>query len=192
MGTSASAALLLLASTARAHMEMSFPPPFRSKYNSLVSSGNVDFSMTAPLLASGANYPCKGYQTDLGTAAGASTASFAQGGTGNITIVGGATHNGGSCQVSLSSDKGKTFTVIKSIVGGCPTSGGSYDFNVPGDAPTGDVLLAWSWCNNEGNREYYENCAAVTITGGSKKRDEEEPQGPALGARAAAFSLLLA
>ena len=27
---------------------------------------------------------------------------------------------------------------------------------IPGDAPGGDVLFAWNWFNEEGNREMYE------------------------------------
>ncbi|KAK1751225.1 hypothetical protein QBC47DRAFT_392516 [Echria macrotheca] len=161
------------------HMEMSFPPPFRSKFNPHAT--NIDYSMTSPLSADGSNFPCKGYQADLGTPAGASTATFAPGSTHNFTIVGGASHGGGSCQASLSYDGGKTFTVIKSIIGGCPLSS-SYDFTIPADAKTGDALFSWSWFNELGNREMYQNCAPITIGGGAAKRDV------VIQERAAAFS----
>ncbi|KAK5661561.1 hypothetical protein OQA88_11469 [Cercophora sp. LCS_1] len=150
-----------------AHMEMSYPPPFRSKFNP--NAANIDYSMTSPLSNDGTNYPCKGYQADLGTPAGASTATFAPGGSYNFTITGGAAHGGGSCQASLSYDGGKTFTVIKSIIGGCPLSS-NYDFTIPADAQTGQAIFSWSWQNNLGNREFYQNCAPVTIGGGSAKR----------------------
>ncbi|KAK0706341.1 hypothetical protein B0T26DRAFT_655767 [Lasiosphaeria miniovina] len=163
---------------AAAHMEMQFPAPLRSKYNP--NAVNIDYSMTAPLSGDGSNYPCKGYLSDIGSAAGKSTATFAPGGTYNFTIVGGAAHGGGSCQASLSYDGGKTFTVVQSIVGGCPLSS-SYPFSIPSDAKTGDAIFAWTWNNNLGNREIYMNCAAVTIGGGSSKR---EP----LAERAVAFS----
>ncbi|KAI9739404.1 MAG: hypothetical protein M1818_005092 [Claussenomyces sp. TS43310] len=105
------------------------------------------------------------YHEDLGTTAGTPTVSWAQGSSANITLVGGALHGGGSCQISLSYDKGKSFTVIQSIEGGCPLSSGeNFNFTVPADAPTGTALLAWSWLNKIGYREFYMNCAAVTIT----------------------------
>ncbi|KAK3304648.1 uncharacterized protein B0T15DRAFT_249721 [Chaetomium strumarium] len=171
LSTGALAVLLAGSQLAAAHMEISFPPPFRSKFNPHAT--NVDYTNTAPLAADGSNYPCKGYHSDLGTAAGASTATFAAGSQHNFTVVGGAPHGGGSCQVSLSYDKGKTFTVIQSIEGGCPLSS-SYDFTIPADAPAGDAIWAWTWNNQIGNREFYMNCAAVTITGGSSKREVEE------------------
>ena len=124
--------------------------------------------MTTPLSSSGSDFPCKGYLSDLGTPAGVSTATFAPGSAQKLSITGGAAHNGGSCQLSLSYDGGKTFKVIKSIEGGCVNPAGgehSFDFTVPADAKAGDAVFAWTWFNNTGNREMYMNCAAVTISG---------------------------
>lgn len=180
--TTSAAVIAALAGSASAHMMLSFPPPLNSKYNPFANSASIDYSYTAPLSADGSNYPCKGYQSDLGTPAGQSVASFAVGGQGNITVVGGAAHGGGSCQISLSTDGAKTFKVIQSIIGNCPVNGeGNFDFTVPSDAPTGDAVLAWSWNNRIGNREFYMNCAAVTLTGGSAKREATDK-------RAASFS----
>lgn len=180
--TTSTALLAALAGSASAHMMLSFPAPLNSKYNQFADSGKIDYSYTAPLAADGSDYPCKGYQSDLGTPAGQSTASFAVGGQGNITVVGGAAHGGGSCQISLSTDGAKSFKVIKSIIGNCPTNGeGNFDFTVPSDVPAGDAVLAWSWNNRIGNREFYMNCAAVTLTGGSAKREPSDK-------RAASFS----
>ncbi|KAG6359761.1 hypothetical protein INS49_010813 [Diaporthe citri] len=182
--TTSTALMAALAGSASAHMMLSFPAPLNSKYNPFADSGKIDYSYTAPLAADGSDYPCKGYQSDLGTPAGQSTASFAVGGQGNITVVGGAAHGGGSCQISLSTDGAKTFKVIQSIIGNCPTNGeGNFDFTVPSDAPAGDAVLAWSWNNRIGNREFYMNCAAVTLTGGSAKREATDK-------RAASFSSL--
>lgn len=179
--TTSTALLAALTGTASAHMMLSYPPPLNSKYNPFADSGKIDYSYTAPLAADGSDYPCKGYQSDLGTSAGQSTASFAIGGQGNITVVGGAAHGGGSCQISLSTDGAKTFKVIQSIIGNCPVNGeGNFDFTVPSDAPAGDAVLAWSWNNRIGNREFYMNCAAVTLTGGSAKREAEEKRATAL------------
>lgn len=172
--------LLALLGTTSAHMEVQFPPPFNSKYNPNTPSAQIDYNMVAPLKADGSDFPCKGYQSVLGTAAGASSASFAIGAKANMTITGGANHGGGSCQISLSTDGAKTFTVIQSIVGNCPTSGTSnLDFTIPSDVPAGDAVMAWTWHNQIGNREMYMNCAAVTLTGGSTKRKNR---------RAAAYS----
>ncbi|CRK37415.1 hypothetical protein HYQ45_005694 [Verticillium longisporum] len=155
-----------------AHMEMSWPPPLRSKKNPFAGS-DIDYSMTSPLSASGSDYPCKGTLGLLGTAAAAPVASWQAGQTYNLTIEGGANHNGGSCQASLSFDGGKTFKVVKSYVGGCPPAGTStYDFTLPDDTPAADdALFAWTWFNQVGNREMYMNCAVVsTKAGGSAKR----------------------
>lgn len=176
--------LLALLGTTSAHMEVQFPPPFKSKYNTNTPSADVDYNMVAPLSADGSDFPCKGYQSVLGTAAGASTATFAAGAKGNLTVTGGANHGGGSCQISLSTDGAKTFTVIQSIVGNCPTSGTSnLDFTIPADMPSGEAVMAWTWHNQIGNREMYMNCAAVTITGSSAARRKNRRAATAFAAR---------
>tara|TARA_R110002060_G_scaffold60462_4_gene70108 strand:+ start:2737 stop:3030 length:294 start_codon:yes stop_codon:yes gene_type:complete len=76
----------------------------------------------------------------------------------NFTITGAieaptnpAFHNGGSCQAALSYDEGKTWKVIHSYQGACPTStGGSFKFNVPSDAKAGAAVFAWLWWNHTG------------------------------------------
>jgi hypothetical protein len=168
------AVVLGLAAVANGHMEMKSPPPFRSKFNPN-SGTDIDYSMTSPLLASGADYPCKGYQKLIGTPEGKSVATWAPGGAYGFTITGGTNHEGGSCQASLSYDKGQTWKVIHSYIGGCPPMGDSnWNFTVPTDAPSGDALFGWTWFNKIGNREMYMNCAAVTI-GAGKKRAASTP-----------------
>src|SRR5271170_3775829 len=98
-------AILSLQSLASAHMSLQYPPGLRNAKNPNVPSGSADYSITSPLKADGSNFPCKGYQSDLGSAAGASVATWAAGSTYNFSLEGGAPHNGGSCQVSLSYDK---------------------------------------------------------------------------------------
>jgi hypothetical protein len=184
LATGALAVLLASSQLAAAHMEISYPAPFRSRFNP--NAVNIDYTNTAPLDATGSNYPCKGYHSDLGTGAGEPTATFAPGGAYNFTVVGSATHGGGSCQVSLSYDKGKTFTVIQSIIGGCPLSS-NYGFTIPADAPTGEAIWAWTWNNNIGNREQYMNCAAVTIGAGGAKREVEQRGTTAFSSRPQVF-----
>lgn len=111
----------------------------------------------------GSNFPCKGYQKNTPWRA---TVGYTAGSTYNITLSGSATHGGGSCQLSLSYDKGTTFKVIQSMQGGCPLQS-KYNFNVPKDVADGNAILAWSWFNLIGNREMYMNCADVSISGGT-------------------------
>ncbi|KAK5136028.1 hypothetical protein LTR08_004282 [Meristemomyces frigidus] len=155
------------------HMEMSWPYAIRSKYNPANSYTDVDYSMTSPLEADGSNFPCKGYQNDSPLQ---TTATCTAGLTYNMSLAGTATHGGGSCQLSLSYDNGATFRVIKSMIGGCPLTS-TYDFTVPSYAPSGTALLAWTWQNFEGNREYYMNCAAVSIVTGTSRRRRRQSSG---------------
>ena len=124
------------------------------------------------------NFPCKGYETDFDTPAGDSTANWAAGTPQTVTLLGTATHNGGSCQFSLSYDEGKTFHVIKSIEGNCAggPNNNKFDFTVPADAKSGKAIFAWTWFNHTGNREMYMNCAAVTITGSGTSTLADRPE----------------
>ncbi|KAL4907122.1 hypothetical protein BDW74DRAFT_189682 [Aspergillus multicolor] len=153
----------LLASSAYGHIQMSNPYPIRSPLNA--ANAQKDYSYTNPLSTSGSDYPCKGYANDPFT----SVATYSPGQTYDLELTGSATHGGGSCQISLSYDKGKTFQVIHSMLGGCPIPL-KYQFTIPADAPSGEALLAWSWFNKVGNREMYMNCAQVTV--GNPAREE--------------------
>src|ERR1700742_729511 len=145
-----------------AHMQMSWPYPLRSPLDPTLSWDVKDYSMTNPLNANGSDFPCKHYQED-GNTPQAVKATYTAGETYNLTLSGYATHDGGSCQISLSYDNGVSFKVIKSIIGGCPLSP-TYDFTIPASVPSSDsVLLSWSWFNLVGNREMYQNCARVSV-----------------------------
>lgn len=86
---------------------------------------------------------------------------------------GGAAHGGGHCQFSISYDNGKTFVVIHEVLKHCFKNGPSnnnnmevtsYSFQLPKNLPKSDkALFAWTWVNAIGNREFYMNCADVTI-----------------------------
>ncbi|KAH7410795.1 hypothetical protein BKA64DRAFT_363920 [Cadophora sp. MPI-SDFR-AT-0126] len=166
-------ALVALVALAEAHMEMKWPPALSGRYNGFTVKQDNDNH--APLSPDGSNFPCRSHLSDLGTAAGASVVTWNAGSEYNFTITGAveaptnpAFHNGGSCQAALSYDGGKTWKVIHSYQGACPTStGGSFKFNVPSDAETGAAVFAWLWWNHTGNREMYMNCASVTISSGS-------------------------
>jgi LysM repeat protein len=171
-------AFAAFASSTLAHMDMQEPAPFRSKFNTNVPSEKVDFDMVAPLAADGSDFPCKGFIPDFDQSPdGNPTATWASGSKQQVTIVGGAEHGGGSCQLSLSFDKGKTFRVVKSFEGGCPVQDSQIlDFTVPDDTKSGKAVFAWTWFNQIGNREMYMNCAAVEITGSGTSDLEDRPE----------------
>lgn len=105
-----------------------------------------------------------------------------------ISFQGQATHGGGSCQVSLTTDtpptKDSVFKVIKTIEGGCPSTNpgnvgtdpfgfgaDEFTFSIPNTVPTGkNYTLAWTWFNKIGDREMYMNCAPITVPASSQRR----------------------
>ncbi|KAI5847385.1 hypothetical protein DFP73DRAFT_630657 [Morchella snyderi] len=155
-------ALLPFLSLAAAHVLMSSPPAFGYAKNPYVTS--PDYDLNFPI--KGAQFPCKQYHKDFARGAGRSVATWPAGSMQSFRTEGAAVHGGGSCQVSLSFDEGKTFRVIKSWIGSCPAENTPFNFAIPSAAPSGAALFAWTWFNKIGNREMYMNCAAVTITGG--------------------------
>ncbi|KAL6849412.1 hypothetical protein ACO1O0_008952 [Amphichorda felina] len=160
-------AVLGLASAASAHIVMTNPVPFGNPNNS-------------PLEGNGSDFPCKNLSPD-----GSTANSYKAGSTQQLSFKGSAVHGGGSCQVSVTTDKNPTkqsqWKVIKSIEGGCPAQDQTgnmgdnadaeipykYDFTIPEEMPEGDYVFAWTWFNKVGNREMYMNCASVEVTGGS-------------------------
>ncbi|KAL8860530.1 MAG: hypothetical protein Q9198_010574, partial [Flavoplaca austrocitrina] len=171
------AAALALASAAQAHMKMSKPAPFGA------SSLN-----NSPLEASGSDYPCKQRSGVYDPPSTKNT--MAAGSQQQIELVGSAVHGGGSCQIALTKDpkpsKDSKWMVIHSVEGGCPVmaegnqpeddtaTGNNIPYKIPDGFTAGEYVLTWTWFNRIGNREMYQNCAPVTITGVSKKRHIDE------------------
>lgn len=179
-----SLAILGLVNYASAHMIMSSPAPFSNGLNN------------SPLLATGADFPCKKRTNSAGTtdvtydATGipGGTNAMALGSTQSLAFIGSATHGGGSCQVSITYDlkpsASSVWKVIHSIEGGCPARNqagnlgdnanmvdpDTYSFQIPTTLPTGNATLAWTWFNKVGNREMYMNCAPVTFSATTTKR----------------------
>jgi len=170
--------ILGLAALGSSHMIMNTPVPYgKSSLNN------------SPLEKDGSDFPCK-QRSGVYDAQGASN-SMPLGSSQALKFTGSATHGGGSCQISITYDKAPTknsvFKVIHSIEGGCPVQGvegntgdnanapspSTYSFKVPTTLPTGDATLAWTWFNKVGNREMYMNCAPISITGSSTKRDDD-------------------
>ncbi|MCJ1269738.1 hypothetical protein MMC22_009631 [Lobaria immixta] len=172
------ASAFALASSVNAHMKMLTPIPFG------------DSTLTnSPLDASGSDFPCK-QRPEVYDATGANNPPMAIGAPQTLSFLGGATHGGGSCQVSLTTDKNPTkdtkWQVIHSIIGDCPSNfdgnqgespddrgATKFQYTIPDGIKPGDYVLAWTWFNRIGNREMYMNCAPVTVTAGSKKRSNK-------------------
>ncbi|KAI4196479.1 MAG: hypothetical protein LQ350_006518 [Teloschistes chrysophthalmus] len=178
--TSSFVASLALYAGANAHMKLATPQPY-----GLASLNN------SPLAADGSDFPCK-QRPGVYDATGVSNI-MAIGAPQTLSFIGGATHSGGSCQISLTKDpkptKDSKWMVIHSIHGGCPdkTPGNKgedanariatkFNYSIPQGISPGQYTLAWTWFNQGGNREMYMNCAPVTVTGGGKKRDVEDAQ----------------
>lgn len=175
-------AAVLSASVANAHMMMTRPYPYgpRTLNNS-------------PLNADGSDFPCKQRDGVYDPAAGDNI--FEIGKPQLLSFVGSATHGGGSCQISLTTDKNPTkdsqWKVIHSIEGGCPANvtgnldGGAetpdpttFQFTIPDSIAPGEYTLAWTWFNRVGNREMYMNCAPITVTAAQQKRYAPTPKQP--------------
>lgn len=129
-----------------AHMIMIDPPALGYQNNPKTPEAQKDYNLASPL-ATLSDFPCKGKLNQLGTPGGASVASWPAGSQQKFTLHPGAPHNGGSCQASISEDKGKTWKVIKSYIGNCPHPDPSADttetFTVPSSTKSGDVVFAW-------------------------------------------------
>ncbi|KAF2829651.1 hypothetical protein CC86DRAFT_435488, partial [Ophiobolus disseminans] len=148
-----------------AHMQMINPSPLRDPYANRPNEPK-DWNILVPLHPDGSDFSCKGYQWNTPWTP---TATYEAGKTYKMELKGGATHGGGSCQLSLSFDRGVIFRVIKSIEGGCPEQK-QYSFTVPHELGTMNAkrttgLLSWTWYvfNRLGNREMYQSCAVVDI-----------------------------
>jgi hypothetical protein len=129
-----------------AHMQMMKPSPFRDPHANRPNEPK-DYDILKPLHADGSDFACKGYHLNTPWTP---TATYEAGGTYQMQLQGSATHGGGSCQLSMSFDRGKEFKVIKSMEGGCPEQK-QYDFTVPAELVKGSGgkkttgLLAWTW-----------------------------------------------
>ncbi len=167
--------ILALAASGSAHMIMGTPKPFQFEDTS---------TEQAPLTL--ADFPCK---QPGGTYASNGVTQWPVGTKQDVSFIGSATHGGGSCQFSITTDakptKQSQWKVIESVVGGCVTNAtGNFaaDANAVGDAavfpvtmptniPSGTYTFAWTWLNKVGNREFYMNCAPIQVTGGSGTKD---------------------
>jgi hypothetical protein len=149
-------AILALAPAASGHMILANPVPFGDPDNS-------------PLKPDGSDFPCKNIVSPVKT-----MNNWPAGSQQTLEFKGSATHEGGSCQLSVTKDKAPTaasvWKVILSVEGGCPLA--PVPFTVPKEIPDGELTAAWTWFNKVGNREMYMNCAPITVSGGSSDSGE--------------------
>lgn len=140
----------LLIACANAHMVIRSPVPY-----------GQDSLTNSPLEPDGSDFPCK---QRSGVYDVTKMNNMAVGVPQELAFTGGATHGGGSCQVSVTMDKEPTkdsdWRVIHSIVGGCPTNetgnmsgdakfdgASTFQFSIPKGMPNGQYTLAWTWFN---------------------------------------------
>lgn len=170
--TVALATLAMSCQTSLGHMIMANPIPF-----------GVDTLNTSPLQnakpgSSQSDFPCK-QRTGVYDISAMNNMEVGQ--PQLLSFNGSASHGGGTCLISVSMDKEPTYKstwkVIQVYEGGCPTSGDGNDgstpdtFVIPKGFPNGRATLSWTWYNKIGNREVYQNCAPITVTGGSDNKD---------------------
>jgi hypothetical protein len=137
------------------HVFMQSPPSRRSKYHDYyVSTNNVDYNIMAPLNTPGYKFPCKGFPKGPATEV---TTSI------EIVLEGTAIHQGGHCQFGISKDD-DTFLVLQTVLGDCLLGGMNFNLQLPDHIPSGEWTLFWTWINKVGNREYYMECADISIT----------------------------
>ncbi|KAI9598211.1 hypothetical protein BDF19DRAFT_431724 [Syncephalis fuscata] len=136
-----------------AHMEMTAPPPRQSKY--LAGATVIDDKNTSPTQAI-----CQGKP------AGPHAGTYQAGSNISVSLNGTNAHGGGHCQFALSYDDGQTFVVIKDVMNTCMIDTLSYTVPLPSTALTSNhAIFAWTWINAADGREYYMNCADISISG---------------------------
>ncbi len=154
---------------------MNDPASRKNKYSKEYrEQGNVDYNIMAPLYHDGSTFPfpCKGFPKGLST-------KTINGNTVSVTLEGSAIHGGGHCQFGVTYDD-NTFVVLKTVIGDCLISGMNYNFDLPPNIPSGDITVFWTWVNKIGNRDYYMECADITVNNDNGNNLPVEIQGKEL------------
>jgi len=150
--------LLLLLSICYGHISMSYPPSRRNQLSEYyVNTGLVNYNLRSPLDVSPDffSFPCKGFPK------GPVVATFEKNEI-TITLEGTAIHGGGHCQFGISYDD-KNFVVLKTVLNDCLLDTMSYSYEIPKYAKGDNITVFWTWVNRIGNREYYMECADITV-----------------------------
>ncbi|KAK3063714.1 hypothetical protein LTS18_013363 [Coniosporium uncinatum] len=198
--------LLTLFTAVECHLFMGNPPPFRWGETKDIVELVMPLN-GAPQGYPQQPFPCKGHHVQPSGTLAEPSVTWSAGQTVTFQLydstnttgatmnqIEGAAHSGGSCQISFSYDKGSSWVVVQNYEGDCPRVRSDrkgqvtnfydvnqdYTFTVPADFPSGDrVLVAWTWINATGNREYYMSCSCVRIEGVGPST-EITPAGPPL------------
>lgn len=150
--------IILLPQICNGHIFMHSPPSRHNLYSEYYVSNNlVNYDLRSPLNASPDffTFPCKGFSV------GPPTYTFNSNQI-SITLEGTATHGGGHCQFGISYDN-QNFVVLKTVLKTCLLDTMTFTFDLPSNAPDGNLIVFWTWINRIGNREYYMECADVNI-----------------------------
>ncbi|KAF2274734.1 uncharacterized protein EI97DRAFT_380860 [Westerdykella ornata] len=194
--------ILSILGLAQAHLHLDYPPTLLGDNNPFTPEGKADPYLNYPYGCCGQTVTalCKGHLDLLDQPEGQPVVTWAPGQKANFSVSGhrinspqenpvGGTHAGGSAQIGISLDQGKTFKVIKTWQGNFPhhdkaesldPADHTYDFVVPADLPAGKAVFAWTWINRE--QEFNMNCASRNL------ERSEALKAPHRRAEAVAFS----
>ncbi|KAH6699050.1 hypothetical protein BKA61DRAFT_583088 [Leptodontidium sp. MPI-SDFR-AT-0119] len=168
--------LFLVVLPVRGHTYMQHPIPYASQLRD-----------NFPMNKDGSNWPCNGEKEY--DPKGVMNV-WERGSTQYLQAMGGASHGGGSCQISFTRDLKPSihseWRVIHSIHGGCPirnlteTNYGDsattllpsiYNFTIPDWLPIGQGVMAWTWYGRWSVPEMFMNCAPIMVLGGPTGKD---------------------
>jgi hypothetical protein len=176
-----------LLSMANAHMFLAEPVPIQGNAikDPLDPSGSNFPCHGAPLPTSGGQKMVAGETFPL---------KLELGGGANWAVHGGGSCQLAILSDTTNAADPASWSVIYSIEGGCPSNSKgnlntdsqgnpstakactssdqgecvhSWDVPMPKGVKSGNAILSWTWFNTRGNREMYQNCVNVDITGGS-------------------------
>lgn len=146
-----------------AHIEVWRPPPRESPnskiYQRLKRVDYVNMGPTSSITVGFNQGFCKGKKR------GPIVQKVKAGKNLRVDLKDNASHKGGHCEFSVSYDE-KNWVSLRTIKYNCLLRGFSFNVPIPKTMPNGRVVLAWTWINREGNREFYMNCIDLEITGG--------------------------
>ncbi|RPA97996.1 hypothetical protein L873DRAFT_1844417 [Choiromyces venosus 120613-1] len=167
--------LLLFTSYVTAHMALRDPPPFNHPLNPNRNPATPNDTTAEFPLKDKSFFPCRKYLNLLDKPEGKPVTKWTAGTTQKFALEGTSTHWGGSCQASISYDRGTKFLVLHSYPGTCPrrlvSDSQEFNFKLPAELPAGDAIFAWTWFNRE--REMYMSCSPITIQPGSSPGKKE-------------------
>ncbi|KAE8441080.1 hypothetical protein EG329_005875 [Mollisiaceae sp. DMI_Dod_QoI] len=153
--------LALVAPLTKAYQTMRIPNPLRYTFNAYMDKNTTRDNYTLPLTAN--QFPCKGYLSDMFTdpsGIGRAVTTYQAGRPGWVILTGESLS--GSGQVSMSGNNG-SLTVIHSFEGNVGTSDQQQlDFMFPVDAPTGPVVLSFTYFPLN-STQVFQSCAAIEL-----------------------------